>query len=78
MFRARIKIFYIEKDETEMIDVIIMAHDYSEAMKKIIEGYQDSYIEIIEITDFREIATDDIIEIDSKIIDSIENSIENW
>lgn len=72
------KLFYIEKDETETIDIIIIAHDYPEAMGKIIETYQDSYIEIIEITDFREITIDDVIEIDSKIIDNVENNIENW
>lgn len=80
MFRATIRIYAVDSDKEEVINVLIFASDWKEAMGIIVKNYQDDYTETLSIDNIKQIAYDDeIVEIDSvDVIDALEHSIQNW
>lgn len=79
MFRATIRIYDIGLDKEEVVNVLVFASNYVEAMEHIVKDYQDDYTEILSIDDFKQIAYEKVVEIDSAdVIDALEKSIQNW
>lgn len=79
MFRATIRIYDIGLDKEEVVNVLIFASNYVEAMERIVKDYQDDYTEILSIDNFKQIAYEKVVEIDSAdVIDTLEHSIQNW
>lgn len=79
MFRATIRIYIVNSDKEEIVHVLVFASNWVEAMERIVKDYQDDYTEILSINDFKQIAYEKIVEIDSAdVIDTLEHSIQNW
>lgn len=79
MFRATIQIYDIGLDKEEVVNVLVFASNWVEAMERIVKDYQDDYTEILSIDDFKQIAYEKVVEIDSAdVIDTLEKSIQNW
>lgn len=79
MFRATIRIYAVNSDKEEIVNVLIFASDWKEAMGIIVKSYQDDYTEILSINNIKQIAYDEIVEINSvDVIDALEHSIQNW
>lgn len=79
MFRATIRIYVVSSDKEETVYVLVFASNWVEAMERIVKDYQDSYTEILSIDDFKQIAYEKVVEIDSAdVIDTLEHSIQNW
>jgi hypothetical protein len=79
MFRATIRIYVVNSDKEEIVHVLVFASNWVEAMERIIKDYQDDYTEIWSIDDFKQIAYEKVVEIDSAdVIDTLEQSIQNW
>ncbi len=79
MFRATIRIYVVSSDKEEIVHVLVFASNWVEAMERIVKDYQDDYTEILSIDDFKQIAYEKVVEIDSAdVIDTLEHSIQNW
>jgi hypothetical protein len=79
MFRATIRIYVVNSDKEEIVHVLVFASNWVEAMERIVKDYQDDYTEILSIDDFKQIAYENVVEIDSAdVIDTLEHSIQNW
>lgn len=79
MFRATLRIYVASSDKEEVVHVLVFASNYVEAMKIIVKSYQDDYTEILSIDNFKQVAYENIVEIDkADVIDALENSIQNW
>lgn len=79
MFRATIRIYVVNSDKEETVYVLVFASNWIEAMERIVKDYQDDYTEILSIDDFKQIAYEKVVEIDSAdVIDTLEHSIQNW
>lgn len=79
MFRATIRIYDIGLDKEEVVNVLVFASNYVEAMERIVKDYQDDYTEILSIDNIKQIAYEEVVEIDSAdVIDALEKSIQNW
>lgn len=79
MFRAIIRIYVVNSDKEEIVHVLVFASNWVEAMERIVKDYQDDYTEILSIDDFKQIAYENVVEIDSSdVIDTLEHSIQNW
>lgn len=79
MFRATIRIYVVNSDKEEIVHVLVFASNWVEAMERIVKDYQDDYTEILSIDDFKQIAYEKVVEIDSAdVIDTLEHSIQNW
>lgn len=79
MFRATIRIYVVNSDKEEIVYVLVFASNWVEAMERIVKDYQDDYTEILSIDDFKQIAYEKVVEIDSAdVIDTLEHSIQNW
>nr|DAO16622.1 MAG TPA: DNA ligase IV [Caudoviricetes sp.] len=79
MFRATIRIYVVSSDKEEIVHVLVFASNWVEAMERIVKDYQDDYTEILSIDDFKQIAYENVVEIDKvDVIDALEKSIQNW
>lgn len=79
MFRATIRIYVVSSDKEEAVHVLVFASNWVEAMERIVKDYQDDYTEILSIDEFKQIAYEKVVEIDSAdVIDTLEHSIQNW
>lgn len=79
MFRATIRIYDIGLDKEEVVNVLVFASNYVEAMERIVKDYQDDYTEILFIDNFKQIVYENVVEIDNAdVIDTLEHSIQNW
>lgn len=79
MFRATIRIYVVSSDKEEIVHVLVFASNWVEAMERIVKDYQDDYTEILSINNFKQIAYEKVVEIDSAdVIDTLEHSIQNW
>lgn len=79
MFRATIRIYVVNSDKEETVHVLVFAPNWVEAMERIVKDYQDDYTEILSIDNFKQIAYENVVEIDSSdVIDTLEHSIQNW
>ena len=79
MFRATIRIYVVSSDKEETVHVLVFASNWVEAMERIVKDYQDDYTEILSIDNFKQIAYENVVEIDSAdVIDALEKSIQNW
>lgn len=79
MFRATIRIYVVNSNKEEVVHVLVFASNWIEAMERIVKDYQDDYTEILSIDDFKQIAYEKVVEIDSvDVIDTLEQSIQNW
>lgn len=79
MFRATLRIYVVGSDKEEVVHVLAFASDWKEAMEIIVKSYQDDYTEILSIDNFKQVAYENIVEIDkAEVIDALENSIQNW
>lgn len=79
MFRATIRIYVVSSDKEETVHVLVFASNWVEAMERIVKDYQDDYTEILSIDEFKQIAYEKVVEIDSAdVIDTLEDSIQNW
>ena len=79
MFRATIRIYVVNSDKEEIVHDLVFASNWVEAMERIVKDYQDDYTEILSIDDFKQIAYEKVVEIDSAdVIDTLEHSIQNW
>lgn len=79
MFRATIRIYVVSSDKEEIVHVLVFASNWVEAMERIVKDYQDDYIEILSIDDFKQIAYEKVVEIDNAdVIDALEKSIQSW
>lgn len=79
MFRATIRIYVVNSDKEETVFVLVFASNWVEAMERIVKDYQDDYTEILSIDDFKQIAYEKVVEIDSAdVIDTLEHNIQNW
>jgi hypothetical protein len=79
MFRATIRIYVVNSDKEEIVHVLVFASNWVEAMERIVKDYQDDYTEILSIDEFKQIAHEKVVEIDSvDAIDTLEHSIQNW
>lgn len=79
MFRAAIRIYVVNSNKEEIVHVLVFASNWVEAMERIVKDYQDDYTEILSIDEFKQIAYEKVVEIDSAdVIDTLEQSIQNW
>ena len=79
MFRATIRIYVVNSDKEEIVHVLVFASNWVEAMERIVKDYQDDYTEILSIDNFKQIAYENVVEIDNTgVLDTLEHSIQNW
>lgn len=79
MFRATIRNYIVNSDKEEIVHVLVFASNWVEAMERIVKDYQDDYTEILSIDNFKQIAYENVVEIDNTgVIDTLEHSIQNW
>ena len=79
MFRATIRIYVVNSDKEEIVHVLVFASNWVEAMERIVKDYQDDYTEILSIDNIKQIAYENVVEIDKvDVIDALEHSIQNW